>query len=159
MKRARTADAPHSSIVHLNVGGRVFQTSRETLYGSAFFTSLLEHDFDGDKDPDGNIFVDRDPKLFQVILNSLRTARRPNQRIIRLWKHELLAECQFYATESVAARIMGRKQVQILTLATRVFATCSVVLFLSDTRKTKQLRMLCFVGRCAISEHARAHRI
>ena len=76
MKRARVSDAPRSSIVRLNVGGRTFQTSRETLYGSAFFRSLLEHDFDGDKDPDGNIFVDRTPKLFEEILDAMRTRPR-----------------------------------------------------------------------------------
>ena len=107
-------------MVRLNVGGKVFQTSRETLSASGFFASLLDFDGDGDLDKEGNIFVDRDPKLFQVILNSLRTARRPNQRIINLWKHELLAECRFYATDSVAARIMGRTHAQISTLATCV---------------------------------------
>ena len=65
MKRARVADAPlRSSIVRLNVGGQFFQTSRETLYGSAFFTSLLEHDSNGDKHQDGNMFVDRSGKVF-----------------------------------------------------------------------------------------------
>jgi len=108
MKRARVDDAPRSSIVRLNVGGQLFQTTRETLYGSAFFRSLLEHAFDGDTDQDGNIFVDRSGKLFEEILESLRTRRRPHQRIIALWKRQLLEECTFFGCDEVAARIMGR---------------------------------------------------
>ena len=107
MKRARVDDAPRSSIVRLNVGGQMFQTTRETLCGSAFFRSLLEHGLDGDKDPEGNIFVDRSGKLFEEILDSLRTRRRPHQRIIALWKHQLLEECKFFGADEVAARIMG----------------------------------------------------
>ena len=54
-------------------------------YGSAFLRSLLEHDFDGDKDKDGNIFVDRSGKLFEELLESLRTKSRPHQRVIGLF--------------------------------------------------------------------------
>ena len=109
MKRARVADAPpRDSIVRLNIGGQIFHTSRETLYGSVFFRSLLEHDFDGDKDKDNNIFVDRSSKLFEELLESLRTQRRPHQRVIGLWKHQLLEECKFFGADEVAARIMGR---------------------------------------------------
>ena len=53
MKRAR-ADAQGSSIVRLNVGGKLYHTTRDTLSGSAFFLKLLEHDLDGDKDQDGD---------------------------------------------------------------------------------------------------------
>ena len=109
MKRARRDDAPpRSSIVSLNVGGQIFHTSRETLNGSAFFRSLLEHDLDGDKDPEGNIFVDRNGKLFEEILDSMRTQRRPHQRVIGLLKHQLLEECKFFGADDVAARISGR---------------------------------------------------
>ena len=154
MKRARVSDGPRNNMVRLNVGGKVFQTSRETLSASGFFASLLDFDGDGGLDKEGNVFVDRDPKLFQVILNSLRTARRPNQLIINLWKHELLAECRFYATESVAARIMGRTHVQISTLATYVFAPFSVVFSFGTSRKRYNYGCRVLLV-CVISEHAR----
>ena len=85
MKRSRLADASRS-IVRLNVGGKLFQTTRDTLSGSGFFTSLLDHALEGDQDQDGTVFVDRDGDLFAEILNSLRTSRRPHQRVISLWK-------------------------------------------------------------------------
>ena len=135
MKRARVSDGPRNT-VRLNVAGKLFQTSRETLSASVFFASLLKFDGDGDLDADGNIFVDRDPKLFQVILNSLRTARRPNQRIINLWKFELLEECRFFGTDEVAARIMGRTHVQKSTVVTSFVATCSVVFCFGPSRNT-----------------------
>ena len=84
MKRSRLADAPR--IVRLNVGGKLFQTTRATLSGSAFFASLLDHALEGDQDQDGTIFVDRDSDLFAEILNSLRTSKRPHQHVINLWK-------------------------------------------------------------------------
>ena len=107
MKRARASDAPRGSIVRLNVGGKVLHTSRDTLAASGFFASLL--DFDGlDTDADGNVFVDRNGKLFSVLLESLRTSRRPHPRTIALWKNQLLDECRFFAMDEVAARISGR---------------------------------------------------
>ena len=77
--------------------------ARRSLLPPALFASLL--DFGGlDTDADGNIFVDRNEKLFSVLLDSLRTSHRPQQRIISLWKFRLLED----AMDEVVARIMGR---------------------------------------------------
>lgn len=122
MKRARITDAPgRDRIVRLNTGGQIFHTSRETLYGSVFFRSLLKFDFDGDKDKDNNIFVDRSGKLFEELLESMRTKRRPHQRVIDLWKHQLLEKCKFFGTDEVAARIMGR------TVETDLSPQCQII--------------------------------
>jgi len=73
-RSSRSTSSP-SDIVHLNVGGKRFSTSRQTLTWNqdTFFTSLLSGRIPSQKDEKGNIFVDRDPKLFAVILNFLRT--------------------------------------------------------------------------------------
>ncbi|XP_046686231.1 BTB/POZ domain-containing protein KCTD3 [Homalodisca vitripennis] len=62
-------------IVHLNVGGTRFSTSRQTLMWipDSFFTALLSGRISSLKDENGAIFIDRDPKLFATILNYLRT--------------------------------------------------------------------------------------
>ena len=109
MKRPRLdARLGPRNIVSLNVGGQRFQTSRETLGRSAFFASLLEFDGGGDQDGEGNIFVDRSSRLFEVILECWRTALRPPQKTISLWKKQLLEECKYFAADDAAARIAGR---------------------------------------------------
>ncbi|XP_052106922.1 BTB/POZ domain-containing protein KCTD3-like [Mytilus californianus] len=62
-------------VIHLNVGGTRFSTSRQTLtwIQDSFFTSLLSGRILSLKDETGAIFIDRDPKLFSVILNFLRS--------------------------------------------------------------------------------------
>nr|XP_033324304.1 BTB/POZ domain-containing protein KCTD3 isoform X3 [Megalopta genalis] len=62
-------------IVHLNVGGTRFSTSKQTLtwVPDSFFTTLLSNRIASHKDEDGALFIDRDPKLFSIILNYLRT--------------------------------------------------------------------------------------
>ncbi|KAK0409741.1 hypothetical protein QR680_004727 [Steinernema hermaphroditum] len=62
-------------IVNLNVGGQRFSTSKQTLTSvpDTFFTSLLSGRIPLVKDETGAIFVDRDPLLFRLILNYLRT--------------------------------------------------------------------------------------
>lgn len=62
-------------IIHLNVGGTRFSTSRQTLtwVQDSFFTSMLSGRISTLKDETGAIFIDRDPKLFATILNYLRT--------------------------------------------------------------------------------------
>lgn len=64
-----------SDIIHLNVGGQRFSTSRQTLtwIPDTFFTAMLNGLISTNRDEQGSIFIDRDPKLFSIILNYLRT--------------------------------------------------------------------------------------
>ena len=74
-------------IIHLNVGGQRFSTSRQTLTAipDTFFTALLSGRIASQRDgltgsgisegmgsDNGAIFIDRDPDLFRPILNFLR---------------------------------------------------------------------------------------
>ena len=64
-----------SDIINLNVGGTRFSTSRQTLSSpqESFFTSLLSGRIPTCRDETGALFIDRDPKLFSIILHFLRT--------------------------------------------------------------------------------------
>lgn len=67
-------DPTQSEVLNLNVGGRIFSTSRETLSKSAALRSLLEK-MDRNEAPldnAGRPFVDRDPDTFEVILRLLQ---------------------------------------------------------------------------------------
>ena len=66
-----------SRIVDLNVGGALFQTTAQTLAsrGENFFYSLVSGRHQSQKDKNGAYFIDRDPKMFSIILNFLRTGR------------------------------------------------------------------------------------
>jgi len=61
------ADAP----IRLQVGGRHFTTTKDTLTESGFFTSLLSGRWDSALE-DGSYFIDADPTLFEHILRYLR---------------------------------------------------------------------------------------
>ena len=95
-----------SSIVQLNVGGTKFTTSKQTLLkygnGNNFFTSLLSGRIPLLKDDDGAIFIDRDPDLFRVILNYLRT-RTFNADEAN--KEALLHEAEFYGLQSLVKQL------------------------------------------------------
>ena len=69
-----------SEIIYLNVGGQRFCTSKQTLtsIGETFFTSLLSGRISSMRDATGAIFVDRDPNLFAIILNYMRTRQLIN---------------------------------------------------------------------------------
>ena len=65
-----------ADIINLNVGGQRFSTSRQTLtwIADSFFTAMLNGLISTNRDEQGAIFIDRDPKLFSIILNYLRQA-------------------------------------------------------------------------------------
>ncbi|XP_067618664.1 SH3KBP1-binding protein 1 [Eurosta solidaginis] len=67
--------AHNADLVNLNVGGQRFSTSRQTLtwIPDTFFTALLSGRISSLRDETGAIFIDRDPALFSIILNYLRT--------------------------------------------------------------------------------------
>uniref|UniRef100_A0A1B0D3S3 Uncharacterized protein n=1 Tax=Phlebotomus papatasi TaxID=29031 RepID=A0A1B0D3S3_PHLPP len=78
-------------IVHLNVGGTKFATSRQTLtwIPDTFFTALLSGRIASLRDDTGAIFIDRDPSLFGFVLNYLRTREVDiRNHDIRMLRHE-----------------------------------------------------------------------
>uniref|UniRef100_A0A0K0FVV6 SH3KBP1-binding protein 1 (inferred by orthology to a human protein) n=1 Tax=Strongyloides venezuelensis TaxID=75913 RepID=A0A0K0FVV6_STRVS len=82
-----------NDVIRLNVGGTVFVTSKTTLtwLPDTFFTSLLSGRIDSVKDNDGSIFIDRDPLLFRIILNYLRTKHVDIENVdLSSLKHEAL---------------------------------------------------------------------
>ncbi|XP_050088120.1 SH3KBP1-binding protein 1 isoform X2 [Anopheles aquasalis] len=92
-------------IVHLNVGGSRFSTSRQTLtwVPDTFFTSLLNGRISSLRDETDAIFIDRDPKLFSLILNYLRTKEIDIRSVdIRVLRHE----AEFYNIAPLIKRLM-----------------------------------------------------
>ena len=93
-----------SRIIHLNVGGQVFQTKLETLTQGVWGdedhylkTLVSNKSFGKDLDENGYLFIDRNPKAFAILLDFLRTGCDIND----IYKKErnasmLLPECDFY---------------------------------------------------------------
>tara|TARA_B100001989_G_scaffold252812_1_gene236365 strand:+ start:1520 stop:1867 length:348 start_codon:yes stop_codon:yes gene_type:complete len=91
-----------TEIVTLNVGGCLYQTSKETLSkNNNYFRALVEHSSCEDI-----IFIDRDPSLFRYILNWLRgTTVLPDDT---LSLKELLMESDFYCMEEMKNEIVEK---------------------------------------------------
>ncbi|XP_078035257.1 BTB/POZ domain-containing protein KCTD3 [Augochlora pura] len=92
-------------IVHLNVGGTRFSTSKQTLtwVPDSFFTTLLSNRIASHKDEDGALFIDRDPKLFSIILNYLRTKDIDLKSVdLRTLRHE----AEYYGILPLVKRLM-----------------------------------------------------
>uniref|UniRef100_A0AC35TV50 BTB domain-containing protein n=1 Tax=Rhabditophanes sp. KR3021 TaxID=114890 RepID=A0AC35TV50_9BILA len=93
-----------NSIIKLNVGGTIFATSKTTLtwLPGTFFTSLLSGGIDSLKDSEGAIFIDRDPQLFRIILNYLRTR---HLEIKNVDLGQLKHEAQYYNIKPLMKRL------------------------------------------------------
>ncbi|KAJ8257073.1 hypothetical protein COCON_G00192250 [Conger conger] len=91
-------------IIHLNVGGKRFSTSRQTLtwVPDSFFSSLLSGRISTLKDETGAIFIDRDPSLFTPILNFLRT-KELHPRSVNV--HLLMHEAEFYGIAPLVRKL------------------------------------------------------
>ncbi|TWW77741.1 SH3KBP1-binding protein 1 [Takifugu flavidus] len=96
--------ARNGDIIHLNVGGKRFSTSRQTLtwVPDSFFCSLLSGRISTLKDETGAIFIDRDPSLFATILNFLRT-KELHPRSINV--HLLMHEAEFYGIAPLVRKL------------------------------------------------------
>jgi hypothetical protein len=90
--------------VKLNIGGTIFETTKETLTSvHSLFTPLLSEQFKIELDQNGAIFIDRDPTYFSTILNYMRNPSKPlitiamNEKEIACIKEEI----DFYQIESL----------------------------------------------------------
>ncbi|XP_041969332.1 BTB/POZ domain-containing protein KCTD3 [Aricia agestis] len=91
-------------IVNLNVGGTKFATSWHTLtwVPDTFFTALLSGRIPTVRDETGAIFIDRDPNLFSLILNYLRTRDIDlNDVNLRALRHE----CDYFGITPLSRRL------------------------------------------------------
>ncbi|XP_072919856.1 SH3KBP1-binding protein 1 [Hemitrygon akajei] len=91
-------------IIHLNVGGKRFSSSRQTLtwIPDSFFSSLLSGRICSMRDETGAIFIDRDPTMFGTVLNFLRTRELDARDInIGLLRHE----AEFYGISPLVRRL------------------------------------------------------
>ncbi|XP_048585658.1 BTB/POZ domain-containing protein KCTD3 isoform X2 [Nematostella vectensis] len=91
-------------IITLNVGGKRFSTSKQTLswIPDSFFSSLMSGRISSLRDETGAIFIDRDPDAFVPILNFMRTKELdPRGLDLRVIKHE----AEFYGITPLVKRI------------------------------------------------------
>ncbi|KAK4728767.1 hypothetical protein R3W88_021755 [Solanum pinnatisectum] len=83
-----------SNIVTIDVGGHLFQTTRQTLKQSGSKSVLSEI-----SNLDGSIpFIDRDPEMFSILLSLLRTGNLPS-KAKTFDIQDLVFESQFYGVE------------------------------------------------------------
>ncbi|KAL2235357.1 BTB/POZ domain-containing protein At5g41330-like [Sesamum indicum] len=85
-----------SNIVTIDVGGQLFQTTKQTLSlaGSKSFFSKIAN-----SDP-AIPFIDRDPELFSILLSLLRTGNLPS-KAKAFDIQDLIFESQFYGIENL----------------------------------------------------------
>ena len=103
-KRKLSATRSNASIVQLNVGGRVFHTTRHTLSLCEYFRIVLDGPLQHGTDEHGRLFIDRSPELFAIILQFLRNSQRP---AVITDKHALIHECGFFGVPWLAQILRG----------------------------------------------------
>ena len=98
-----------SSIVNLNVGGRRFTTSLQTLTKDP--DSMLASMFSGRSVvkplEDGAFFIDEDGKYFRFILNYLRTGKLPLPKGAT-FLDELAEEAEFYQIQGILDELVSK---------------------------------------------------
>lgn len=93
--------------MHLNVGGCVFVTLRETLERSNSFFSGLVARMTAEEAETQEVFVDRDPTYFRYVLNWMRGVRFLPEDETTL--HELAFEADYYALSDMLESIRQRR--------------------------------------------------
>ena len=95
-----------SGLVELNIGGKPYTTTRQTLENSGFLRALTSGSFAAPRDAQGRIFVDRDATpAFDTMLTFLRGAlgRTALDRMDLTTRAELVAEAEFYDVPALIA--------------------------------------------------------
>ncbi len=91
--------------ISLNVGGKHFATSRTTLlsYKNSYFYTMLSSG-KWQPDEDGEYFIDRNPKYFEIILDWMRNNRCLTSGVMELSKNKkemLKKEAEFYLLDEL----------------------------------------------------------
>jgi hypothetical protein len=92
-----TSSPPSSNVITINVGGQIFQTTKETLAlagPQSLFSELAAETTTTPR------FIDRDPELFSILLSLLRTGNLPS-KAKAFDIQDLIEESRFYNVESL----------------------------------------------------------
>ena len=108
-----------AAMVSLNVGGKHFDSSPDTLIQAQYFEPYLQGRLQHSADPRGRLFVDRDPELFAVLLQFLRAQTLPPQSYIKLHHQALLEECRFFQIPHLEHHLCGHTSIFDLRLEDR----------------------------------------
>ncbi|KAI1694217.1 BTB/POZ domain-containing protein [Ditylenchus destructor] len=97
---------PDSEWIRLNVGGKVFQTTKSTLsiHPESFLARLANGNIPSEKDESGAFLIDRNYEHFGSILNFFRSGvvnLDRNEKAVR----DLLCEADFYNVQSLVNEI------------------------------------------------------
>jgi len=89
-------------VIDLNIGGKIFRTKEETLLnfeGSLFHSILTKNKEEGN--PTKELFFDRSPVFFPLILNFLRTRKLNLKKISKDHKEVIMKEIEYYGLSSI----------------------------------------------------------
>ncbi len=96
-------------IVHLNVGGMKYSTSRDTLVKEdSFLKTLVSDEFGKNVSADGSYFIDQDGNTFRYILAWLRDSFLPP-----LEKHDLAflkLQANYFCIQSLITELKNREK-------------------------------------------------
>ena len=103
-----------SEIIKLNVGGRMLMTTKATLAPPSEPNSLFAAMFRSERPPakmdaDGNMFIDRNPDRFEIILDFLQTGILPEE--LRCPLALLRADADYFGIEGLL-KIIGERMEQ-----------------------------------------------
>ena len=97
-------------IVKLNVGGKLFVTSAQTLIAASpnsFLARIMSGGLPSTLDEHGSYFIDRCPELFEKVLTFLRTKRI---RLGNIHLDDMLNEADYYGVQPLIDRLKVCKQ-------------------------------------------------
>lgn len=111
-QRIKKVSPSIKEIVKFNVGGKKFATSKQKLLlEESFFSSILSTHFSVEKDEKGAIFIDRNPKYFQIILDYFRNQQLSVSELSLHDKKGLLQDAEFYQVKSLIDLLTPKEDV------------------------------------------------
>eukprot|EP00124_Ichthyophonus_hoferi_P000147 Ihof_evm11s5 gene=Ihof_evmTU11s5 len=104
-KRAKLATP--TGRIKLDVGGKSFSTSIATLRGfnNPTIKSFIAGSWQDNLEPDGTFFIDRDPMVFNHVLNFMRGIDLALEELTPLERLQLEKDAEFYDVPSLLSKI------------------------------------------------------
>jgi len=106
-----SAASMSADTVKFNVGGTVFEVARSTIqtFPHALLAKMIDGPFQSGKDGGGAYFVDRNPQMFNIILDVHRDNKVYESPMVT--SDQVVAELQFYGLHDFADGYMAERTI------------------------------------------------